>query len=401
MHTIALIIDTVGSYGRGLLSGVARFVQTHIGWQVIYEERKGIDNLPKWLVRGSCPGVLARVRDDRQLASLRRLGMPLVSLGEVSHPAAGMAEILSDHRMIGQLAAEHLIGRQLRHFGFYGSGGAAFSDLRLDGFRTYLAGHKQQAHIFLEEKWGPGLPNSTRRGDPFWEDAKLNQWLKQLPKPIGIMACNDYFGRLLLSACRRNEVHVPNEVAVIGVDNDEIICDLAVPPLTSVDPAADAVGFRAAELLDEMLHGRSIPPGTIYFPPKAVVARASTNTIAVADMVIVQALQFIRDQGGIGISTEDILDHLAKSSLLVSRSTLERRFQAQLGFAPHDEIARVRLERIERLLTSTNYPLARIADIVGMGTEQQLTAFFRRYRGMTPGTFRRTFGAGKPRNSGG
>ena len=145
MRTIALIIDTVGSYGRGLLSGVARFVQTHIGWQVIYEERKGNDNLPKWLVRGSCQGVLARVRDQRQLSSLRRLGVPLVSLGEVPHQTDVVTEILSDHRMIGQLAAEHLIERRLRHFGFYGSGGAVFSDLRLEGFRTYLTGQAHQA----------------------------------------------------------------------------------------------------------------------------------------------------------------------------------------------------------------------------------------------------------------
>ena len=101
MRTIALIIDTVGSYGRGLLSGVARFVQTHIGWQVIYEERKGIDNLPKWLVRGSCQGILARVRDQKQLISLRRLGVPLVSLGEVSQQARDVTELFSDHRMIG------------------------------------------------------------------------------------------------------------------------------------------------------------------------------------------------------------------------------------------------------------------------------------------------------------
>lgn len=399
MRTIALIIDTVGSYGRGLLSGVARFVQTHIGWQVIYEERKGNDNLPKWLVRGSCQGVLARVRDQRQLSSLRRLGVPLVSLGEVPHQTDVVTEILSDHRMIGQLAAEHLIERQLRHFGFYGSGGAVFSDLRLEGFRTYLTGQTHQTHIFLEEKWDPGVSRYKRRGDPFWEDAQLNHWLEQLPKPIGIMACNDYFGRLLLSACRRNGVHVPNEVAVIGVDNDEIICDLAVPPLSSVDPAADAIGFRAAELLDEMLRGQSPATTTIYFPPKAVMARASTNTIAVADAVIVKALQFIRDQGGIGINTEDILDHLSKSAMLVSRSTLERKFQARLGFAPHDEIARVKLERIERLLLSTNYSLARIADIVGMTAEQQLATFFRRYRGMTPGSFRQHFGAGKPLTS--
>ena len=389
MRTVALIIDTVGSYGRDLLRGVSRFVQTHIDWQVIYEERKGVDNLPKWLVRGSCDGILARVRDKRQLASLQRLKLPLVSLGEVPGHIGSVTQLFSDHRRIGQLAAEHLLSRQLKYFAFYGSSGAQFSDLRLEGFRTFFGESKMRESIFLEEKWEPGFARYKRRGDPFWEDARLNTWLIALPKPIGIMACNDYFGRLLLSACRRNCLHVPNDVAVIGVDNDEIICDLAIPPLTSVDPSAEGIGFRASELLDEMFHGGAGGDQTLLFPPKGVVARASTNTIAIADPVVVKAVQFIRDQGGISITTEDILEHLSRAGLLVSRSTLERKFQAALGFAPHDEIARARLDRIERLLVSTDYSLARIADIVGIHSEQQLAAFFRRHRHSTPGSFRR------------
>ncbi len=388
MRRVALIIDTVGSYGRGLLRGVARFVQTHIDWQVIYEERKGVDNLPKWLVRGSCDGLLARVRDARQLASLQRLNLPLVSLGEVAAPLGKITALFSDHRRIGQIAAEHLMGRQLKHFGFYGSSGAPFSDLRLEGFQTFLAGQSAHAKVFLEEKWEPGLSQYKRRGDPFWEDARLNIWLRSLAKPIGIMACNDYFGRLLLIACRRNNFHVPNDVAVIGVDNDEIICELAVPPLSSVDPAAEAIGFRAAELLDAMFRRQQVQAGTILFPPTGVISRTSTNTIAAADPVVVRAMQFIRDRGGIGITTEDILEHLSANSLLVSRSTLERKFQRNFGIAPHEEIVTMRLERIERLLTGTDYSLARIAALMGINSEQQLAGFFKRHRGMTPGAFR-------------
>lgn len=389
MRTVALIIDTVGSYGRDLLRGISRFVQTHIDWQVIYEERKGVDNLPKWLVRGSCDGILARVRDNRQLASLQRLKLPMVSLGEVPGPVGRVTQLFSDHRKIGQIAAEHLISRRLKHFSFYGSNGAQYSDWRLAGFREILGENEMWESAFLEEKWEPGLARRKRRGDPFWEDAQLNRWLTALPKPIGIMACNDYFGRLLLGACRRNGLHVPNDVAVIGVDNDEIICDLAVPPLTSVDPSAEGIGFRASELLDEIFCTGKSGGQTLLFPPKGVVARASTNTIAIGDPVVVKAVQFIRDQGGIGITTEYVLEHLSQTGHLVSRSTLERKFQTSLGFAPHDEITRVRLERIERLLVSTDYSLARVANIVGINSEQQLAAFFRRHRPTTPGAFRR------------
>ena len=389
MHNVALIIDTLGSYGRGLLSGIARYVQTHIGWRVIYEERKGIDRLPPWMVRGCCDGVIARLRDGGQLRSLVRLDVPIVSLGEVNQRPASVPEILSDHRMIGQMAAHHFMERRINQFAYFGSANAVFSNLRLAGFREYLSEHNCPIELFGEEKWDFGVPKYKRRGDVFWEDSRLNEWLLKLPKPIGIMACNDYFGRILLSHCQRLNLHVPNEIAVLGVDNDEILCELSVPPLTSVDPSPDAMGFRAAELLAEILAGRHVPGQTIYSPPKWVVARASTNIIALDDPTVVQALQFIRDRAGVGITTEHILDHLAKSGVLASRSTLERKFRQHLSSTPHDEIAKARLEQIEKLLLGTKYTLIRIAQTVGVASEQQLTAFFRHHRSMTPGEFRR------------
>ncbi len=388
MYNVALIIDTLGSYGRGLLSGVARYVQTHIGWRVIYEERKGVDRLPRWLVPGSCDGVIARLRDGRQLKSLLRLGVPIVSLGEVDRRPAQVPETLSDHRAIGHLAARHLVERHLRHFAYFGSAKAVFSNLRLAGFREYFDSQGQQIDVFGEEKWDFGVPKYRRTGDLFWEDSRLNEWLRKLPKPVGIMACNDYFGRILLGHCQRLGLHVPNEIAVIGVDNDEILCELAVPPLTSVDPAPDSIGFRAAELLADLLAGNRAAGQSIYLPPKCVVARASTNIIAFDDPIIVLALQFIRDKVGVGIATEDILDYLAGAGHVTSRSTLERKFRRHLGGTPHDEIARARLEQIEKLLLGTRYPLIRIAQTVGVASEQQLTAFFRHHRHMTPGQFR-------------
>jgi len=390
LQNVALIIDTLGSYGRGLLSGVASFVQTHIGWRVIYEERKSMDRLPRWMVPGSCDGVLARLRDAAQLNSVARLGVPVVSLGEVDKRPPGVPEILSDHRKIDVLAAEHLIERHLKHFAFFGSAGAIFSNLRLSGFREYMHSRNYFVHVFGEEKWDFGVPKYKRRGDSFWEDRRLNSWLQSLPKPVGIMACNDYFGRILLGHGQRLGLHVPNEIAVIGVDNDEILCDLAVPPLASVDPGAAAIGFRAAELLDGMLSHGGHTGETILCPPKCVVARSSTNVIAFDDPVVVTALQFIRDKAGIDIGAEQILDHLAAQSLLVSRSTLERKFRRHLGSSPHDEIARARMEMIERLLLGTQYSVARIAENVGFTSGQQLTAFFRHHRGSTPGAFRRS-----------
>ena len=394
MRRVALIIDSLGSYGRDLLLGIARFVRTHVGWEVVYEERKTLDALPGWLSRDCCDGILARVRDTRQLAALRRLSKPMISLGELAPKLEGIPEIFSDHQRIGRMAAEHLIERQLRHFAFYGSRGGLFSDLRFEGFRQYLESQQHRVYSYLADKWDTGIVQTSRRSGPYWEDPELAAWLTQLPKPLGVFACNDYFGRLLLNVCQHSGLHVPNEIAVLGVDNDPILCDLSMPALASIDPGADDIGFRAAEILDEIFNGRdSAMVGTVFLPPKSVVARASTNIIAAADPVVVSAMQFIRDKGGIAICIEDVLDHLSKVGMLVSRSTLERKFHVRLKLRPHDAIVQARLEQIERLLISTSYPLTHIAGVVGMAAEQQLVAFFRRYRGMTPGSFRRKYPA--------
>jgi LacI family transcriptional regulator len=370
------------------MCGIARFVQASANWRVLYEERKVNDDLPGWLRKGACDGVLARTHGYRQLSLLRDLDVPIVNLRESPRCPPDVATILSDHAMIARLAADHLIEKNLRHFAFCGYTGVTFSELRWECFQKAVRSRGYKASLFTERDWETGsFPG--RAGRNRWKDEAMTAWLQSLPKPVGIMACNDRCGRLVLGACARAGLHVPNEVAVIGVDNDEVICALAIPPMTSVDPSAEHIGFKAAELLNDILDGVVTPEPTILIPPAKVVTRASTDTITIGDPILVQALQFIRDQGGISITTDDILDHLAKSSHLVSRSTLERKFQILLGSSPHDEIVRARLNRVEQLLVGTNYSLERIADIVGMGERQQLVSFFIRHKGITPGAFRK------------
>ncbi len=388
MINVALVIDAIGSYGRGLLRGIARFVHTNSDWAVRYEEWTEQDDLPHWLSRGKFQGVLCRVRNSRQFEPLRRLGIPIVDLGSLISPT-GVANIHSDHLRIAQIAAEHLVLCELSNFAYCGFEGRQFSQLRLAAFQKFLSQRGAESQVFEVSLRSSGLSKRRREGQALSYDSKLAAWLNGLPKPVGIMACNDLCGRHILAVCQELALRVPEQVAVVGVDNDEVLCELAIPALSSVDPGSDKIGFEAAELLNQIIRGAKLPVKPLLVAPRDVVMRTSTDVIAAGDETVVAAMRYIRNHAGTTTTVEDVLQHLADQSLLISRSTLERRFKALLGFLPHDEIVRVRIDRIERLLKGTEYPLWRIAEIVGLSDEPHLSRFFKLYNGMAPGEFRR------------
>jgi LacI family transcriptional regulator len=206
------------------------------------------------------------------------------------------------------------------------------------------------------------------------------------------MACNDARGRQVLMACRSAGVHVPEEVAVIGVDNDEVLCDLADPPLSSVVPAAERIGYEGAALLERLMRGQRPPSRPLLFDPLGVVTRLSTDTLAVEDARVAAAIRTIRERACDGLNVEGLLEHLAGQGVLLSRSTLERRFAEVLGHSPKDEILRVRLGRVQQLLIDTDHPLSTIAALVGVEHHEYLSALFKARTGETPGRFRRRMG---------
>jgi LacI family transcriptional regulator len=388
MMNVALIIDAIGSYGRGLLRGIARFVHSNSDWAVRYEEWRDGDDMPRWLEQGNFQGVLCRVRNLRQFEPLQRLGVPIVDLGSLQTPA-NVANIHSDHTAISRLAAEHLRHCELPNFGYCGFRGQPFSDLRFAAFQEHLANQGITTFAIQIPMAMSGRSKKKRDGKSASSDPKLAAWLKRIPKPAGIMACNDLCGRHILAVCQEMGLRVPDQIAVIGVDNDEVLCELAIPALSTIDPGADRIGFEAAELLNQIIHRAELSEKRILIAPREVIVRTSTDTIAVDDSMVVAAMRYIRSQAGKTTTVDDVLQHLADRAMLVSRSTLERRFKTLLGFLPHDEIVRVRISRIERLLRSTEYPLARVATIVGLSDEPHLYRFYKAYRGMAPGEFRR------------
>jgi LacI family transcriptional regulator len=274
------------------------------------------------------------------------------------------------------LAAQHLLDRQLTRFAYVGSEDRAWSLRREMAYYEFLSSRGFMPHIYRQ-------PNRPR--DREWEREQefLAQWISELPMPIGLFACDDDRGREVLEACSLAGLHVPEDVAVVGVDNDEVFCELSDPPLSSVALNAEAAGYRAAALLDEMMHGRVRKPQRMVVEALNVVTRRSTEIVAVKDPDIATALQFIHREQGKGISVDDVVQEVA-----VSRRNLERRFRDAIGRTILEEIQLVRLERAKRLLVETTYPVSKIAQLAGFGSAGYFIQFFQKHIGKTPRKYR-------------
>jgi LacI family transcriptional regulator len=378
--SVAVWIETSRCYGRGLIRGVAAWVRQHGPWSIYFTPHGLREPVSKWLSHWRGDGILARIDDHKMARMFRARKVPLIDLRgrllDVRLPIVGL-----DNRPVSQLAFEHLRDRGFRHYGFCGvrRGEHVHMDQRREFFHAFVEQAGFECDVYDAR--------STRTRQPDWEQEqkRLGQWLTSLPKPIGIMACNDDRGQQLLDACRRVGIAVPDQVAVIGVDNDEELCSLSTPALTSVEVNAERIGYGAAALLDEMMQGKRVGPRVeILFAPSHVVTRLSTDTLAVEDVALARALRFIRDHACNGIDVEDVV-----GASRTSRRYLERQMQSLLGRSPNQEILRVRIERAQALLLETDLALGVIARQTGFRSSKYFGDAFVRHLERPPGEFRR------------
>jgi LacI family transcriptional regulator len=380
---VALLIESSRAYGRGLFLGVAKFVREHHEWSVQSEEWKWTDSFPAWLKHWKGDGIIARVETPKMAAFIKQLGVSAVDLrGSVS--GFGFPLIDTDDRKVAMLAAEHLIERGFRHYAFCGFVGANYSDKRSQFFQERLAQAGFSCHVYQPPKHIAEAQTIgyERQGLLFQED--LGRWLGSLPKPVGVMVCNDIRGQQVLNLCRQLDLAVPEEVALIGVDNDEILCELSDPPLSSVAPNTRRIGYDAAALLERLMSGDKPPAKPMLIPPHGIVTRRSTEVLALDDRQLVAGLRFIRNHAFDPIT----IDQVAKATGMCRR-VFERRFATQMGRSPKAEVLRLRLERVKQLLTDTNWSLAHIAEKTGFNYGEYLHTVFTRKVGLTPGEFRR------------
>lgn len=376
---VAVLVDTSRSYGRDIVRGIRRYVAEHGPWSLYLEPRDLRSRFPDWLKDWPGDGILSRTVDAAMLRQLKATKLPVIELRTTvlphSFPFVGM-----DNRIVGTRVAEHLRNRGFQRFACYLDTAEAFFVERSEYFAQTLRAHGFECSLF--KSGGAGTKRLR------WDEHQraLSEWLTSLEKPVGVFAVNDQLGFWLLDAARRAGIAVPEEVAVVGAENDNMLCDTASPPLSSVRLRGQAVGYEAARMLDEWMAKQRVPkPGEKHLlAPGDIVVRQSSDIVAVEDPRIAEALRFIRQH-----ATEQIdVTRVARETAL-SRSVLERRMKALIGRSPGEEINRIRFAAVEKLLTQTDLTLDAIAARCGFTHPQYMAEAFRKRAGMTPGEFRR------------
>jgi LacI family transcriptional regulator len=379
---VALISETSTAYGRAIIRGATKYIREAGPWTVYIEQRSLQDSAPPWLANWYGDGIISRASTPRSARAILRTGIPTVDLNDQVR-GLGLPQIHSDHAAIARLAAEHLLDRGFRHFAYFGFPVFEWSVRRHGAFAE---GVRAAGGEFHENENTPRVSWGHQQSSWEGEVDGAARWIKKLPNPLGVLAGNDPRGIQLLDACRRAGVAVPEEVAVVGVDNDELVCELAYPPLSSVIPDAFRIGYEAAALLDRLMKGEPAPAPMQTIPPHGLAIRQSSDVTAIDDPRLADAMRFIREHACDGIGVDEVLDHLA-----VSRSVLQRLFRKHFDRTILDTITGVRIARVKQLLTETDLPLSAITRRAGFTYVEYLSNTFRRQTGWTPSEYRRQF----------
>lgn len=383
---VILMMETSRTYERSILRGVAQYSRGRGTW-VFYKKAPfylrpnvGKVSLEKILEMGADGLILREQVTRQQTEKFLALGLPTI-VSPYTEPFSDFPNIVTDDAAIGRMAAEYLLHRGFKQFAYSGIGQMYYwSRERGKSFDRRIAEAGFETHYYEHEPL-------TSRAQHSWEGEQniIADWLRRLPKPIGLMACNDDQGQYILEACKIAGLHVPEQVAIIGLGNDDMVCDLVTPPLSSIAIGAEKAGYKAAEVLDKIMAGKKVTNQTIVVHPTHVVTRQSTDVFAVTDRDVLTALHFIhRRARKEAIQVDDVLREVS-----LSRRSLYNRFAQILGRSVHEEIKRVRVDQLAQLLVSTSLPISHIASDMGCSDIKNIARYFKQQKGMTPLEYRK------------
>lgn len=373
---VALFIESARATGRNILQGVIRYVREQPSWVTYFEPRGLEEPPPRWLSHWHGDGILARIAKPAMAEAIHATGLPAIDLrGTLTKKY--FVQVLTDNARVAQLAFTHLRERGLRHFAFCGLPA---------GLHHNQDQRRLEFQRLVEEAGFPCPAFQFRSHVADWEQTRQQMagWLRGLAKPVGILACHDDHAYQVLEACHLDGLHVPEEVAVLGVDNDPVLCNLTQPPLSSIDLNCSQNGYEAAAWLDRLMAGCKPPPGPILLEPRGVETRHSTDLCVLDDPEVSVAVHFIQKHACEGIRIADVLRVVS-----LSQTALEQRFHRHLGRTPKAELLRVQIERACQLLRESDLPLKNIARCTGFSSEKYFSDAFIRQCGISPTTYRK------------
>jgi LacI family transcriptional regulator len=377
LRRVFVLVETTSGYSRGILEGIGLYRHEHPEWSIFFEERGLEERPPRWLKSWQGDGIIARTANGhirRQLDHLKAPRVELLGLQE-DEPA----KVHGDNRAAGRMAAAHLMGCGLRHFGFFAGGEPWWIAICREGFCEELRKQGFSCSIYPP-------PVKDNRILPRWDESQeesLTRWLLSLPQPCGVFCVND--ARIVLEFCRWLNISVPDRMAILGEDDDPVVCSVSTPPLSAIDFSSKQIGYRAAALLDRMMAGASPPKAVDWVTPLRVVPRQSTDIIAVNDEEMAHSLRFIRQHACSGIDVDDVV-----AASCISRRALERRFREIFNRTPKTEILRVQIEHAKVLLLKTSLRVETIARRSGFSAFRHFAEVFQRETGTTPRDFRKS-----------
>jgi len=383
MKNIALCMELSDFYEHGIAKGVVRYAKSKPDWRLFgYGWMfRPLTDVDAW--HGD--GIIARIESQEDADRIEMLGVPVVDVAG-AYSRQGFRTVANDDFLTGYKAALHLRSCGFERFAFLGVKDTMWSDERKAGFLKGVGAAVEVPAFERSLAWweDSGEGKGTEAGH-FVETQTLDDFLRSLAKPMAIFACNDTAGLRVTELARKSGIAVPASLAILGVDDEDILCELASPTLSSIRLDCETIGYRAAQTLDAILEGGGPPAAScITIPPKEVMERESTRVYACSDPLVAAAATIIRARAHEGIAVPDLL-----AVLPCSRRALENRFRASLGRSLHEEIVRVRLARARRLLLETTMTVERIAEDCGFGSLPRFNAAFRVAEGTSPGVWRR------------
>lgn len=380
---VAVLVETDNSWGRSVIQGVADFA-AHFGpWKLHIDPQ---DYGHGWSLPENWQGdgVIARISTPIQLEQILHAGRPVVNVDDILSDVPGVGQVLTDESQRAEMALGHFTQRGFQHFAYFAPPSQEYSRTCEQEFIAAAAALGARCHVYR-----PGY----RGGRSISREEQQNRtlrWLRGLPRPVAVLAVDARRGRRLGEICSLEGIRVPDEVAILAGNTDDLLCNLSIPPLSSIEVASQRIGYDAATMLASMMRGAPAPASPLRLPPVRVISRQSTDVLAVDDEMVVRAVRFIQAHAFKGIVVEDVLKEVP-----VSRRYLELQFRRYFGRLPAEEIRRLRLDRGKELLVQTDLSIDAIAEACGYAGATQFGVAFRKRFGSTPLNFRKHLRQGR------
>jgi LacI family transcriptional regulator len=373
MKRIVLLVETSREFGRQLIIGIARYARLNGPWS-FYKEPIGLKSSIPHLTTWKPDGII--MRDSLITKELLKLKIPTVLAIHSSCYPKKLPVIRTDSQSVAKMASDHLIEKGFKSIAFCGFDDYDWSNERKSFFCRFNREAGYETHVYVP-------PKSMKTHDWEKEQRHVSGWIKTLPKPVGILACNDDRGQHILEVCKLIDLKVPDDVAVVGVDNDPMICEIGDPPLTSIALNVESSGYEAAKLLDQLINGKKMYGQKIMVSASHLVQRQSSDILAVNDIEVVSAIRFIKENAKNKILVKDVVQTTG-----ISRRTLEQRFRKTIHRSIYEEIRKVRVEWISKLLIETDLPISHITALYNFTDVEHISRYFKKEKGIGLRQFR-------------